>query len=409
MSSEQTFAIVGASLTGAKAAEALRDEGFEGKVVLIGNETERPYERPPLSKDFLRGEADDKPYVHDAGFYEENDIDLRLGVAVDSIVPETSTLDLESDSGTEVLPYDRLLIATGAEPRHLDLPGSHLEGVVYLRTVEDSEALARKFSDGLKVVVVGAGWIGSEVAASACQMGCQVTMIAPEKVPLERVLGPELGQIYLEVHEDHGVRFLAETGVERFEGSVGVESVITDSGEKVEADLVVVGAGVIPRTGLAEAAGLDIDNGILVGSDLQTSSPGIFAAGDVANAWHPFYDEGIRVEHWANARRQGAAAAKSMLGQEVSYDEIPYFFSDQYDIGMEYTGYVTDSDEIVYRGSVDDREFIAFWLKDGRVLAGMNVNVWDVTGTIADLIRSEAKVDVSKLTDADVELSSLVP
>ena len=404
MFQDQTFVIVGASLTGAKAAEELRVQDFEGRIILIGAESERPYERPPLSKDYLRGERDDKPYVHDEGFYGEKDIDLRTGVEVTAIDPLGSTVTLD-DGGT--IEFERLLIATGAEPRRLDLPGSDLDGVVYLRSIEDSEALGARFGEGVKVTVVGAGWIGSEVAASAREKGCEVTMIAPESAPLERVLGPELGRIYRDIHEDHGVRFLAGTGVTEFAGSGAVEAVVTDSGERIDADLVVVGAGVLPRTALAEAARIPTDDGILTGPSLETEAPGIFAAGDVANAFHPFYGRRIRVEHWANARRQGAAAARSMLGQSVEFDEIPYFFSDQYDVGMEYTGFAPESDWIVYRGDIDKREFIAFWMKDGRVAAGMNVNVWDVADPIRDLIRSGNEVDVAKLADPEVDLATL--
>ncbi len=404
MDETRTFVIVGASLTGAKAAEELREQGFEGRIILLGAEAERPYERPPLSKDFLRGEADDKPFVHDDDFYEEKNVELRTGVTVTAIDPLGSTITVD---GSEEIGYDKLLIATGAEPRRLDLPGVDLEGVVYLRTVADSEALGQRFGDGVKVVVVGAGWIGSEVAASANQKGCEVTMIAPENAPLERVLGAELGKLYRDVHEDQGVRFLAGTGVTGFEGSGSVEAVLTDTNERIEADLVVVGVGVLPRTELAEAARIPTDNGILTGPSLETEAPGIFAAGDVANAVHPFYDHRVRVEHWANARRQGAAAARSMLGQTVEFDEIPYFFSDQYDLGMEYVGYAPESDSIVYRGDVDKREFIAFWLKNGRVVAGMNVNVWDVSDSIRDLIRSRNEVDPAQLADPEVDLATL--
>ena len=405
MSAEENLVIVGASLTGAKAAEAIRETGFDGKVVLLGSEARPPYERPPLSKDYLRGEADEKPFVFDDGFYAERDVELHTGTNVTAIDPETSTVSID---GSPEVSFDRLLIATGAEPRHLPLPGSELDGIVYLRTIEDSEALGGQLGEGTRVTVVGAGWIGSEVAASARQKGCEVTMIAPEDVPLERVLGKELGTFYLGVHTGEGVNFMAGTGVTGFEGSDRVESVTTDSGEKIESDLVVVGAGVLPRTSLAEGAGIATDNGILTGADLQTDSPGIYAAGDVANAWHPFYEQRVRVEHWANARRQGAAAGRAMAGDDVSYDEIPYFFSDQYEVGMEYVGFVTESDRIIYRGSVEEREFIAFWMNGDRVVAGMNVNVWDVSDTISDLIRSRTEVDTAKLTDSDVDLASLL-
>mgnify|MGYP003450253555 CR=1 FL=1 len=405
MSAEENLVIVGASLTGAKAAEAIRETGFDGKVVLLGSEARPPYERPPLSKDYLRGEADEKPFVFDDGFYAERDVELHTGTNVTAIDPETSTVSID---GSPEVSFDRLLIATGAEPRHLPLPGAELDGIVYLRTIEDSEALGGQLGEGTRVTVVGAGWIGSEVAASARQKGCEVTMIAPEDVPLERVLGKELGTFYLGVHTGEGVNFMAGTGVTGFEGSDRVESVTTDSGEKIGSDLVVVGAGVLPRTSLAEGAGIATDNGILTGADLQTDSPGIYAAGDVANAWHPFYEQRVRVEHWANARRQGAAAGRAMAGDDVSYDEIPYFFSDQYEVGMEYVGFVTESDRIIYRGSVEEREFIAFWMNGDRVVAGMNVNVWDVSDTISDLIRSRTEVDTAKLTDSDVDLASLL-
>jgi 3-phenylpropionate/trans-cinnamate dioxygenase ferredoxin reductase subunit len=267
---------------------------------------------------------------------------------------------------------------------------------------------ARIESGGGRVVVIGGGWIGSEVAASARQKGNEVTIVERGNVPLERVLGPELGVIYRDIHTDRGVRFLSDTGVEAIEGEGRVEGVRTSAGELVEADLVVVGVGVEPRTALAEAAGIETDNGILAGADLQTSVPGVFAAGDVANAEHPFYGRRIRVEHWANARAQGPAAARSMLGREVSFDEIPYFFSDQYDVGMEYRGFARSLDDVVYRGDVDAREFIAFWLEEGRVVAGMNVNVWDVSETIGELIRSRARVDRERLADPDVDLAGLV-
>ncbi len=406
MESDSSFIIIGAGLAGAKAAETLREQGFEGRVILIGDEAERPYERPPLSKDFLRGEADEKPYVHDSAFYEENDIDLRTGTTVSRIDPEGSQVHTEDG---QVLDYDRLLIATGAEPRALDLPGSDLDGIFYLRKVGESEKLGAQLSRGKRVVVIGAGWIGSEVAASASQKGCGVTVIAPEKVPLERVLGEKMGQVFADLHREQGVRLLTGTGVEGFKGSGRVESVMTDSGEQLEADLVVIGAGVKPRASLAEDAGIETDDGILVSEKLQTTVPGVFAAGDVANANHPFYERRIRVEHWANAQRQGVAAAKAMLGQDVVYDEIPYFFSDQYDLGMEYVGDASESDGLIIRGDLEGREFIAFWTKDGRVVAGMNVNVWEVSDKIVELIRSRVEVDEARLQDSEIELDSLLP
>ena len=406
MTNDQTFVIVGASLTGAKAAQALRAEGYEGRLLLVGAEDERPYERPPLSKDYLRGEvARETVYVHDEGFYAEHDIDLRLGCSAVGL--NTSARDLTLDNG-ETLRYDRLLLATGAEPRRLTIPGSELDGVMYLRSVEDSDALQARLDRGGAVVVVGAGWIGAEVAASARQRGLDVTLIGSASVPLERVLGPEVGAIYRDIHVEHGVQMLLGTGVERFEGGSAVERVRTTDGRTLECDFVVVGVGVQPRTTLAAQAGIAVDNGILADAHLQTGAPGVFAAGDVANALHPFYAERIRVEHWANALHQGPLAARTMLGHDDVYYRLPYFFSDQYDVGMEYCGYATGRDRVVFRGDPASGEFIAFWLADGRVLAGMNVNVWDVADTIQALIAGGKAVDEQRLTDPDVPLTALI-
>jgi 3-phenylpropionate/trans-cinnamate dioxygenase ferredoxin reductase subunit len=405
MTSDQTHVIVGASLAGAKAAETLRQEGFEGRLVLIGAESERPYERPPLSKDYLRGEAGrEKVYVHDEGFYAEHDIELRLGrEAVDL---DTSAGELELDGG-ERLRYDRLLLATGAEPRLLDIPGADLGGVLYLRSVQDSDALRERLDRGGAVVVVGAGWIGAEVAASARQRGLEVTVLEPASVPLERVLGAEVGAIYRDIHSDHGTRMLMGTGVEAFEGDGAIERVRTSDGRTLECDFVVVGVGVQPRTQLAAQAGLDADNGILADEYLETSAPGVFAAGDVANAHHPFYGDRIRVEHWANALNQGPVAARNMLGHGLPYERLPYFFSDQFDVGMEYSGFAREWDRVVFRGDPATREFIAFWLVGDRVVAGMNVNVWDVNDAVQQLIRERAAVDDRRLADPDVPLDQV--
>ena len=405
MSSEQTHVIVGASLAGAKAAETLREEGFDGRVVLVGAEDERPYERPPLSKDYLRGEAGrEKVYVHEEGFYAEQDIELRLGRTAVSL--DSANAQLMLDDGEE-LSYDRLLLTTGAEPRRLEIPGAELDGVFYLRSVQDSDALRERIDGGGAVVVVGAGWIGAEVAASARQRGLDVSVVEPASVPLERVLGTEVGAIYRDIHADHGVRLLLGTGVEAFEGDGSVERVRTSDGRLVDCDFVVVGVGVEPRTALAADAGLTISNGILVDERLRTSAPGVFAAGDVANAMHPFYGEPVRVEHWANALNQGPAAARNMLDQASAYDRLPYFFSDQYEVGMEYTGYARNWDRVVFRGDPATREFIAFWLLGGQVVAGMNVGVWDVTDAIKRLIAERIAVDDRQLADPDVQLDTL--
>jgi 3-phenylpropionate/trans-cinnamate dioxygenase ferredoxin reductase component len=403
--SNQTFVIVGASLAGAKAAEELRTRGFEGRLVLVGSEPERPYERPPLTKDYLRGESPrEQAYVHTEDFYADNGIELLLGATATSIDPSRSRVTL--DTGEE-LSYERLLLTTGAEPRHLDVPGGELDGIYCLRSLADCDVLRERLDEGGRVAVVGAGWIGSEFAASARQRGLEVAVIDPLALPNERVFGAPIGAFYRDVHAEHGVELMLGQGVEAFEGDTTVARVRT-SDAIVECDFAVVGVGVVPRVELARAAGLAVSNGIEVDERLETSAPGVFAAGDVAAAWHPFYVERIRVEHWANALRQGPAAARAMLGEDVTYDRIPYFFSDQYDVGMEYSGYATSWDDVVFRGDREAREFIAFWLRDGRVVAGMNVNVWDVNDHIRALIGSRRAVNTGELTDVDTELEALV-
>ena len=405
MTRNQTILIAGASLAGAKAAETLREEGFDGRVVLAGAEHERPYERPPLSKDYLRGESErDKAFVHDEGFYEQREIELRTSTRVTAIDPSASKAVLGDD---ERLRFDKLLITTGAEPRRLSLPGSELGGILYLREIGDSEAIRERLVQGAKLVVIGAGWIGAEVAASARERGAEVTVLEQTSVPLERVLGKELGGFYARVHRDHGVELLMETSLEAFEGDGQVERVVTSDGRRIDCDAVVVGVGVVPRTELATAAGLAVDNGILVDEYLETSAGGIFAAGDVANAHHPLFDARIRVEHWANALNQGPAAARNILGADDPYERVPYFFSDQYDVGMEYSGHAGTSDRVVIRGDLEAREFIAFWLRGDRVRAGMNVNVWGVTDAIQELVRSGAPVDDGRLVDTDVPLEEV--
>jgi 3-phenylpropionate/trans-cinnamate dioxygenase ferredoxin reductase component len=405
MTSSETHIIVGASLAGATATATLREEGFDGRVVLIGAEEHRPYERPPLSKDYLRGEAGrDKLYVHPDGFYADNDIELRLGST--AVELDTSGRTVTLDDGDR-LGYDRLLLATGAEPRRLPIPGAELDGVLYLRSVDDSDALRERLDAGGSVVVVGAGWIGSEVAASASQRGLDVTVIDPLSVPLERVLGAEMGAVYRDIHTDHGVRMLMDTGVAAFEGDEKVERVRTSDGSELECDFVVVGVGVQPRTRLAAEAGIAVDDGVVVDARLRSGADGVFAAGDVASAHHPFYGERIRVEHWANALNQGPAAARNMLGQDAPYERLPYFFSDQYDVGMEYSGFARSWDRVVVRGDPAAREFIAFWMDGDRVLAGMNVNVWEVTDAIQRLIRQRISVDDERLADPSVPLDEL--
>ena len=375
------------------------------RVVLVGAEPERPYERPPLSKEYLRGEAErEKVFVHEASFYSDNDIELRAGANVIDVDCDHRQLAL--DTGERVT-FDRLLLATGAEPHRLTVPGGELQGIHYLRTLADSDALRERVEAGGKLVVVGAGWIGAEVAASARQRGVEVTVIAPHQVPLERVLGAQVGAIYRDIHVAHGVEMLLGARVASLEGDGTVERVRTQTGHAIDCTAVVVGVGAKPRTQLAAAAGLAVENGILVDGRLKTAVPGVFAAGDVANHLHPRLGR-LRVEHWDNALHQGPAAALGMLGSAERYERLPYFFSDQYDIGMEYSGHATRWDQVVFRGDPASREFIAFWLAGGRVLAGMNVNVWDVTEPIQALIRSGRPIDERRLSDPDVPLRDLV-
>jgi 3-phenylpropionate/trans-cinnamate dioxygenase ferredoxin reductase component len=405
MASAQTFVIVGASLAGAKAAETLRTEGFDGRVVLIGEETERPYERPMLSKEYLRGEKPAaKLYVHDEGFYTDNDIELLTGTRVTSLDAGAREVTLP---GGGRIPYSRLLLSTGAAPRRLRLPGADLPGVRYLRQMGDSDALRAAITASSRVVVIGAGWIGSEVAASARQLGAEVAIIAPDAVPLERVLGPEVGAVYRDLHAGHGVDLHLSTRIEAIVGGAVAQGVRATDGSVIEGDLVVVGVGASPRDELAKDAGLTLSNGIVVDEFLATSAPDVFAAGDVAATWNTMYHKRIRMEHWANALNQGETAARNMLGQEKAYGKLPYFYSDQYDLGMEYHGYATDWDRVVLRGDRSGGEFLAFWLKDGRVLAGMNANIWDAGEDIKALVRGGATVETDRLADPSVPLADL--
>ena len=402
-----THVIVGGGLAGAKAAETLRAEGFDGRVVLIAAEAEVPYERPPLSKGYLLGSAErEKARVHDAGWFADHDVELRTGVRATGLDAAGHTLAL--DTGEE-LGYDRLLLATGSSARRLTLPGADLDGVRYLRTLPDSDRLLADLAGGgRRVVVVGGGWIGLEVGAAARGYGNEVTVVEPQPTPLHAALGPDMGEVFAGLHREHGVDVRTGTGVRELRGAGGrVTSVLVDGDAEVPADLVVVGIGAVPNTELAEAAGLEVDRGIVTDAALRTSAPDVFAAGDVASSFHPLYGRHVRVEHWANALNGGPAAARSMLGQEVSYDRVPYFFTDQYDLGMECSGLGGPDDAVVCRGDVGAREFIAFWLSGGRVVAGMNVNVWDVTDPIQALIRSGAQVPVERLTNPAVPLEDL--
>ncbi|HEX3750977.1 MAG TPA: FAD-dependent oxidoreductase [Streptosporangiaceae bacterium] len=405
MPSGPTFVIVGASLAGARAAEGLRTEGFEGQIILIGHESHYPYERPPLSKGYLLGTEDrDSFVVHEQSWYADHGVDLRLSTGVTAIDRDLRQLTLSTG---ETLGYDKLLLTTGATPRLLPVPGATANGVMYLRSVDDSDRLRQTLASASSVVVVGAGWIGLEVAAAARTAGVATSVVSLDEQPLLPVLGPEVAPVFADLHREHGVDLRLGVEVERINvGADAVTGVRLADGTELAADAVIVGVGVSPAAELAEAAGLDVDEGVLTDAALRTSDPDIYAAGDVARAYHPLIGHRIRVEHWANARHQPVAAARAMLGQDVAYDRLPYFFSDQYDLGMEYTGYVTPDryDRVIFRGDVAKREFIAFWLSRGLVQAGMNVNIWDVADEIRDLIRDGLPVDPDRLADPNVPI-----
>ena len=409
MTTDRTHVIVGASLAGAKAAETLRAEGFDGPVVLIGEESDRPYERPPLSKDYLLGKAERETlYVHPQEWYAEHDVDLRLGVAVTAIDRAAHEVSLADGSKAG---YAKLLLATGSSPRRLSLPGADLDGVLYLRSAGDSDRIRTAFQGASQVAVIGAGWIGLETAAAARAAGAEVTVLEMADLPLLRVLGRQVAQVFADLHKDNGVDLRCGVQTLEITGRGGkAAGVRLADGSHIEADVVIVGVGITPNSQLASAAGLEVDNGIWADAQLRSSDPDIFAAGDVANAFHPLLGKHVRVEHWANALNQPQTAAKAMLGQDVAYDMVPYFFTDQYDLGMEYAGVC--GARRLRRGRLPRRrrpaEFIAFWLGGGRVLAGMNVNVWDVNEAIQALVRSGQQVGSGALSDPATPLESLV-
>jgi 3-phenylpropionate/trans-cinnamate dioxygenase ferredoxin reductase subunit len=405
-----TFVIVGGGLAGAKAAETLRATGFDGEVVLFGSEPERPYERPPLSKGYLLGkEGRDKAFVHSADWYPEHDVDLRTGVTVAMIDPAAHLVTF----GGGTVGYDKLLLTTGASARRIDIPGAGLGNVFYLRTLPESEALRAAFTPEARVVIVGAGWIGLEAAAAARIAGSSVTIVEPQPVALYGAIGPELGGKFADLHRSHGVEFRFGESAAEFlaagPGSGQVGSVVTTSGTELPADVVVIGIGAVPNDGLAKSAGLEVNNGVVTDSSLRTSDPDIFAAGDVASSYLPLLGRHVRMDHWSNALNGGKAVALSMLGEQIEYNRVPYFYSDQYDLGMECAGLPLPGtyDQVVYRGDADALEFIAFWLKEGRLVAGMNVNIWDVNDDIQGLIRSAKPLDPARLSDPAIPLSEV--
>jgi 3-phenylpropionate/trans-cinnamate dioxygenase ferredoxin reductase component len=409
MAHPDSIVIVGGGLAGAKGAEGLREQGFQGGLTVIGAEDQLPYERPPLSKSYLQGKSTlADAQVHNSVWYDDNSVDLRLATTVAAVRPGAHEIEL---AGGETIGYGALLLATGSTPRRLPVPGADAAGILTLRRVEASDAIRQTFGADRRLAIIGGGWIGLEVAAAAREAGTEVTVIEATAAPLLAVLGPDLAAVFATLHTDHGVTLYTEARVAEILTTDGRASgVRLADGTVIPADAVVVGIGAAPNTELAEQAGLAVDNGVLVSAALRSSDPDIYAVGDIANAEHPFVGTRIRVEHWANALNQPAVAAGAMLGNDVSYDALPYFYTDQYDLGMEYVGHAPPGSysQVVVRGDLPAREFVAFWLDaESRVLAGMNVNVWDVTDPIKALIRSRNAMTASLLADPTVLLEDL--
>jgi 3-phenylpropionate/trans-cinnamate dioxygenase ferredoxin reductase subunit len=405
----KTIVIIGGGLGGAKAAEALREKGFDGKVLLLADEEYLPYERPPLSKDYLAGKKSLSDFtVHDSEWYRENKIDLRTDTEAVAIDPAARTVTLSDDT---TVGYDKLLLATGSRPRWLSIPGADSTGVHYLRKFDDASNLNTALKEGTSLAIVGAGWIGLEVAASARERGVTVTVVETAKVPLSAAVGAEVGQVFAKLHRDHGVDLRLETEVKEITTEDGKATGLKlGDGSTVTADRVLIAVGAKPNIELAERAGLPTkDGGVLVDASLRSGNPDIYAVGDIAAAEHPLFEERIRTEHWANALKQPDVAVDGMLGESGEYQELPYFFTDQYDLGMEYAGYAPSYQRVVFRGDKDARKFVAFWLDtDNRVLAGMQVNIWDALDDIKSLIRKKAAVDPDKLADPEVPLLDAV-
>ena len=402
-----TIAIVGASLAGSSAAATLREEGFDGRVVLIGAEPQPPYDRPPLSKNYLRGGMPfEKTLLRPPDFYREREIEMRLGTTVTRVDPEKRTLELR---GGERLEFDQLLIATGGRNRRFPIPGLDLPGVYDLRTVADADRIREASAGGGRAVVVGMGFIGAEVAASMRQSGLEVVAVEPFKTPLYRALGEEIGRVVEGLHRDQGVELVLNDAVTGFEGAGRVERVITRNGRRIECNLAVFGLGIEPATELVAGTAVRIDNGIVVDDQCRTNVPGVFAAGDVANHYHPVCGRQMRVEHWQNGVKQGAAAARSMLGRGQSYDEVHWFWSDQFDANIQYAGFHADWDRIVVRGSLPERKFLAFYLAGGRVESVVAINQGRDLRRTLPIIRARVAIDPARLADPTVDLRTLAP
>ena len=402
---EDHIVIIGGGLAGAKAAEGAREASYDGPITLVSAEQEIPYERPPLSKSLLAGDSEfDDAAVNDAQWYSDNSIELRLGTRV-------SSLDLDSRTAVvgehDRIPFSKLILATGASPNRLDVPGSELAGVHALRRIEDALELRSSFGEGINILIVGAGWIASEVASTATQARCDVTVVSRDGLPLASVLGDEFARHLFDLHTEHGVEFLTETTVDQYTGENTVESVVLSNGSVVEPDLVIEAIGVHPNIGLAEIAGLDTGDGVLVDETLRTSDPDIWAVGDIANHMHPFYGHRIRSEHWSVALNQGLHAGRGAAGSVDAYDRLPMFFSDQYDLGMEYRGHALTCDDVILRGSTKEDRFLVFYLDEGVVGAVANVNIWGMGDEIDRLLRAKATPDRRAIADWETPLSQL--
>ena len=402
-----TFVIIGASLAGGSAAVALREEGFDGRVVLVGAEPEPPYERPPLSKEYLRGElAFQKALVRPAEWYAANDVETRFGSRATTIDPGARAVELAEG---ERIAYDKVLVATGGRNRRLAVPGADLDGVLDLRTVHDSDRIRAEARPGRRAAVVEMGFIGSEVAASLRESGVEVAAIASGRAPLDKVLGEDFGRVVGDVHREHGVELHVLERVVAFEGAGRVERVVTEKGTRIECDFAVVGARIEPAVEVVEGAGIELDDGVIVDELCRTNVGGVFAAGDVARHWHPLFERRMRPEHWDNALKHGPAAARSMLGKGEPYAPVHWFWSDQYDLNLQYAGLRAGFYELVVRGSLEERSCVAFWLGSGRVLAVLGMNRGrDVRRTLG-LIAARTPVEGASLRDPDVDLRSLAP
>ncbi len=406
MSSGKTFAIIGAGQSGGWTAKTLRDEGFEGRIILFGDEPYPPYERPPLSKEVLLGDQPvESTYLWPDGFYDEWNMEMRLGTRVASISPAGHSLTLENG---ETVSYDRLMIATGGRARPLRVPGADLDGVHLLRAISDTIAIRKGISQGSRFFVVGGGWIGLEVAAAARKQGAEVTLVEALDQLCGRALTPEFAARLLKIHQGHGVDIRLNTSIDHFEGDGSVARAVLSDGNAVECATAVIGIGLIANTELADAAGLQVDNGIVVDELGRTSDPDIFAAGDVTNHPNALLGRRIRLESWENAQNQAIAAAKSMLDKGAAYTEVPWFWSDQYDVNIQLAGLPVDCDQTVLRGDPDAPEFIEFYLKDGRIdgAAAMN-NPRDLRFT-KRLIQAQKIVDPAQLADPAVKLQAIL-